>query len=45
MHEPEPIISVVMSTRPVTTGRNREDDVADFAGFWLRQQRIGKRYV
>jgi hypothetical protein len=28
--------------QPVATGKM---DAADFAGFWLRHQRIGKRYV
>jgi hypothetical protein len=31
--------------RRVTTGQNGKMDAADFAGFWLRYQRIGTRFV
>jgi len=31
--------------RRVTTGRNGDDGRSYFAGFWLRHQRIGTRFV
>jgi hypothetical protein len=34
------MFDVIRCKRRVTTGKNGEDDAADFAGFWLRYQRI-----
>jgi hypothetical protein len=36
---------VIRCTRRVTIGQNGKMDAADFAGFWLRYQRIGTRFV
>ena len=36
---------VVIGARRVATGRNRDDGRSYFAGFWLRHQRIGTRFV
>jgi hypothetical protein len=36
---------VIGCMRRVTTGQKGKIDAADFAGFWLRYQHIGTRFI
>jgi len=46
MHEPKPVTLRCIEHAPGDNRPQRDKmDVADFAGFWLRHQRIGKRDI